>query len=327
MGALRAEFAPPWWLRNAHVQTLGAAVPPLPRAAPVRPDEGTVALASGEALLRTAWWQPEPRPALLLVHGLGGSSQSAYIRHGLWHAYRAGYHAAAVTLRGSGPGGPLARSLYHAGLTEDLEATLAWLASQPRVRGVGLIGFSLGGQVSLRLVSAPAPAPPPVAGLVTVSTPFDLEAAATHIDHWRQAPYRFYMLRALVANALALAARAPERVPASPARLRALRTIRAYDDEVIAPMHGFGGARAYYDAVACGPWLDRVRVPTLCLYAADDPMVPASTLRPFVKHASELVTFRETAQGGHVGFSHGPGQAPWAVARALEFLRARLPPV
>lgn len=327
MGAMSASFAPPWWLRNAHLQTLGAALPPFARAALPQADEGTIELASGEALLRTAFWQPEERPAVLLVHGLGGSIQSAYIQHGLLHAYRAGYHAVAITLRGSGPGGHLARSLYHAGLTEDLEATLAWLSSRPRVRGVGIVGFSLGGHVSLRLVSAAAPSPPPVSALVTISTPFDLDASATHIDHWRQAPYRFYMLRALVANALSLAARAPERVPASPARLRALRTIRAYDEEVIAPMHGFKGASAYYEAVACGPWLDRVRVPTLCLYAADDPMVPAQTLRPFVKHASEFVTFHETTHGGHVGFSHGPGQAPWAVARALDFLRAQLPPV
>ncbi len=325
MGPVSPPFAPPWWLRNGHLQTLGAALPPLSRAAPVRPDEGRVELASGEALLTTAWWQPAPRPALLLVHGLGGSSQSAYIRHALVHAYRAGYHATAVTLRGSGPGGPLARSLYHAGLTEDLEAALGWLAARPEVRGVGLVGFSLGGQVSLRLVSNPDA--PPVAALVTVSTPFDLDASATHIDHWRQAPYRYYLLRALVANALALSARAPERVAASPARLRALRSMRAYDEEVIAPMHGFAGARAYYEAVSCGPRLDRVRVPSLCLYAADDPMVPASTLRPFAARASACVSFEETPLGGHLGFSHGPGRAPWAIERALTYLRAQLPPI
>jgi uncharacterized protein len=324
MGPLSDSFAPPWWLRNAHVQTLGAALPPRSRAVPVRPDEGTIALPSGEALLRTTWWQPGPRPVLLLVHGLGGSSQSAYIQHSLWHAYQAGYHAAAVTLRGSGPGGPLARSLYHAGLTEDLEATLAWLTSQPQVRGVGLVGFSLGGQVSLCLASSPEPTP--VDALVTISTPFDLDASSVFIDSWRQAPYRFYLLRSLVANALSLAAREPARVAVSPERLRALRTMRAYDDEVIAPMHGFAGASDYYRAVSCGPRLDRVRVPTLCLYAADDPMVPAATLRPFAARASASVTVQETSYGGHIGFSHGPGRPPWAIVRALEFFRSKLPP-
>jgi uncharacterized protein len=307
------------------VQTLGSTVPPKRRPANARVERGRAELPSGEALLMTAWWQPEERPALLLVHGLGGSSESAYIQHALAHAYRAGYHAAAVTLRGSGPGAPFARSLYHTGLTEDVEAALAWVRERPRVREIGVVGFSLGGHVSLRLASAPGDTPPPLAALVTVSTPFDLEASATHIDHWRQAPYRYYLLRSLVANALALAARAPERVAVTPARLRSLRSIRAYDDEVIAPMHGFRGASAYYDAVACGPWLDRVRVPTLCLHASDDPMVPASTLHPHVARASEHVSFHETPLGGHIGFLTGPGQPPWAFQQALEFLRSHLP--
>jgi hypothetical protein len=319
-------WAPPWWLRNGHVQTLGAALPPLPRPAPVRPAEATIALPSGEALLATAWWQPAPRTALLVVHGLGGSTRSAYVRHALWHAHRAGYHAAAVTLRGSGPGAAVARSLYHAGLTEDLDAAVGWLAASRDVRRVALLGFSLGGHVSLRFVAGPGDGAPPVAALATVSAPFDLDASATHIDHWRRAPYRYYLLRSLVANALAIKARAPERVRASPARLRALRTIRAYDDEVVAPMHGFAGARDYYERVSCGPWLDRVRAPTLCLHAADDPMVSAAAVRPFAARASSLVSFVETPHGGHVGFSPGPGRAPWAIARALAFLRAHAPP-
>ena len=129
-----------------------------------------------------------------------------------------------------------------------------------------------------------------------------------------------------MANALAVAAKAPERVRATPARLRALRTIRAYDDEVVAPMHGFAGASDYYAKVSCGPWLDRVRVPTLCLHAADDPMVPAAAVRPFLARASEFVSFHETPHGGHVGFSPGPGRAPWAIARAIDFLRSHAPP-
>ncbi|HEU4534737.1 MAG TPA: alpha/beta fold hydrolase, partial [Polyangiaceae bacterium] len=191
-------YAPPWWLRNGHVQTLGSTLPPRRRPAVARIERGRAELPSGEALLMTAWWRAEERPALLFVHGLGGSFESAYIQHALARAHAAGFHAAAVTLRGSGPGAPFARSLYHAGLTEDVEAALAWIRARPGVRGTGIVGFSLGGQVSLRLVSAPGE-PPPVAALVTVSTPFDLDAGATHIDHWRQAPYRYYLLRSLVA--------------------------------------------------------------------------------------------------------------------------------
>jgi pimeloyl-ACP methyl ester carboxylesterase len=115
---LTARFRPSRWLRSGHVQTLRAVLPP-PRSifARIRAEPIRLTLPDGNALIARASWNREARPTAVLVHGVGGSSESPYMLRA-WVAFlRAGYHVVRLNLRGAGEGVEHATSIYHAGLT------------------------------------------------------------------------------------------------------------------------------------------------------------------------------------------------------------------
>jgi predicted alpha/beta-fold hydrolase len=141
----------------------------------------------------------------------------------------------------------------------------------------------------------------------------------------RTLPYRAYVLRALVRQGREFARVHPSRAHYDPARLLRLRTIRAYDDEVIAPMHGFCDAHDYYVQASSGPGLADVGVPTLIVHAADDPMVPEDSVRPWLVRAAPSVRVAWSERGGHVGWFSGVDEGAWvktwAIERVIEFFR------
>jgi predicted alpha/beta-fold hydrolase len=321
-----AGFAAPRLMRNPHVQTLGAALPMWARSerggAPLR-----IPLSGGGALHATAWWHSHgDRTAVLLVHGVGGSSESNYMVRAALALHRAGFHVVRLNLRGAGQSIPDAPLLYHAGLVDDPRAAIEAVAKMERVRDVALLGFSLGGNVALKLAGAWGSAPPAhVRAVTTISAPLDLVETSRVLERWRTLPYRAYVLRSLVRQGREFARVHPSRARYDASRLLRLRTIRAYDEEVIAPMHGFSDAHDYYVNASSGTGLADVQVPTLIVHAEDDPMVPGSTVTPWLRDASSAVRVAWSERGGHVGFFAGVGERSWlntwAIDRVVSFLR------
>jgi len=258
---------------------------------------------------------------VVVLHGLEGSSRAPYVRRLLVALSRRGLSALALNFRGcSGEANRLPR-LYHSGETGDLAAVVRRLAEERPGRPLAVAGFSLGGNVAAKwLGETGAAIPPQVRGGAVISVPFDLAACAAAIDGPGFWPfvYRERFLRMLRGKALAKARRFPSLLDA--AALRRIRTFADFDERVTAPLHGFAGARDYWESSSSGPWLAGVQVPLLALSAADDPMVPAASLP--LAPGNPKVTLEVTAAGGHVGFVTGP---PWALRfhaerRAAEFL-------
>lgn len=328
MSQLNGDFAAPRFLRNRHVQTLGAALPLWAQNGIVT-EAMRIPLLEGGALRASAWWQPgRDAVAAVLVHGVGGSSDSFYMVRAALALYRAGFHVVRLNLRGAGDSIPDAPMLYHAGLIDDPRAALEFVAARPRVRGVALVGFSLGGNVSLKLAAAWRDSPPSyVRGVSTVSAPLDLVETSRVLERWRTLPYRAYVLRKLVWQGVEFARLHPSRAKYDASRLGRLTTIRAYDEEVVAPMHGFSDAHDYYVNASSGPGLADVGVPTLVIHAEDDPMVPGSTVGPWLRSASPAVRTAWSARGGHVGWFSGVGRGDWvntwAMDRVIAFLHDR----
>ncbi|MEO8875384.1 MAG: alpha/beta fold hydrolase, partial [Polyangiaceae bacterium] len=150
-------FAPAKWLQNAHIQTLGASLPfwARPKKFTEKEERIRIPLPNEDdgALVVRAWWQtdPEPKTAVILVHGVGGDCGSQYVIRAAVAMHRAGYHAVRVNLRGAGEGISESTSLYHAGLTEDLRLLVDYFLKDPRVKDVAIVGFSLGGNATLKL--------------------------------------------------------------------------------------------------------------------------------------------------------------------------------
>lgn len=254
---------------------------------------------------------------LVVVHGLGACADAAYAVRAARLAEAAGLASLRLNLRGADR---LGEDYYHAGLTADLRAALA----SPELAGfrsVGVLGFSLGGHLTLRYATeAPDPRVKAVAALCS---PLDLAAGGRLIDRPALWVYRRYLLSHLVEIYAAVARRRP--VPLSVAEARRIRSFRAWDTEIVAARHGFRDAADYYERMSVAPRLERLAVPALLLAAEDDPMVPADAVRPALAGRDTRLEVRWVPSGGHMAFSPrldlGFGGTPGAEAQLVSWLR------
>lgn len=313
-------FQPAFWLRGGHRQTLlGYALRRFGRWR-LPAQDLVVAVDADVRLLVRVTWQPgrlEERPALVIVHGLGGSDSSSYVIAAGRLAHARGWHVARMNMRGCGASEALCPELYDAGLDGDVLAVVRALARHtPRA---AVLGFSLGGNMALLgLGRRAAELPAALAAVAAVSPPLDLAGCSAALEHPRNRLYQEHFVRMLRDGYLRRRRRRPDRYPEG--LERGSRTVRAFDDRVTAPFGGYAGVGDYYARSSAGPWLSRVERPALILTAADDPLIPVSTVNGWP--LSPAVRREITATGGHVGFVGGSG-APgwfWAAERSLRFL-------
>ena len=317
-------FAPSPWLRGPHLMTVGGRLAPAPWDLPVRRERWE--LPDGDFLDVDRLEAPEAAAGIVVLHGLEGSSRAGYVRLALAAAHACGLAAWALNFRGcSGEPNRLPR-LYHSGETGDLAHAIDRLVAERPERPLGLLGFSLGGNVTAKyLWPSKGRAPPRRSGRRWSSrrrsTTARCAAALDGPGVWALI-YRRHFLRSLKAKARAKAARFPEALDAR--RIARARTFRDFDGWVTAPLHGFADAEDYWARSSSGPLLDAIRRPLLVLQAEDDPFVPFASL-PQRRRGPHL-SWEVSAKGGHLGFVEGPPWrlGRWAERRAIEFLVERL---
>jgi hypothetical protein len=308
---LPAFAARPPWL-GADLQTLRNTLRP-PRAGLERyaAERLELPLADGSGdRLAAILQRPDvarPAPLAVLVHGLSGAEDSAYMQVSAASLLERGHPVLRLNLRGAGASRPLCRFQYHAGRTADLGAALVALDPALRADGVLLVGYSLGGNLLLKFLAEHADAVP-VHAAVSVSAPLDLAAAARRIVMRRNAVYHWNLLRAMKAEALAPAAAL---APSERVAIETARTIIEFDDHFVAPRNGFAGAADYYARNSAQAFLARIGVPTLVLHALDDPWIPPASYRRVPWASLPHLHAVLAPGGGHVGF-HARGSArPW----------------
>ena len=320
-------IVPASWLPGRHLQTIFGPLLRRPAALPLRRERWE--LADGDFVDADRFAPRDPSgdaPTLLVLHGLEGSTGTAYSRGLLREAHQRGWGGAGLNFRScSGEPNRLLRS-YHSGHTEDLAFAIGKLRAERPGSPLGCVGVSLGGNVLVKwLAEQGAGAPSELRAAVAISAPFDLALSARALDgpgFWALA-YRRQFLKTLVAKAREKSARFREQL--GPGRLRGIRTLREFDERLTGPVHGFTGADDYYARCSSGPLLPLVRVPLLLLAAADDPFVPPASLPVESARANPWVTLEVSKGGGHVGFIGG---SPWrprylAEERAGAWLAAR----
>ena len=310
---------PPRWLRSPHVQTFAGAVPIYapPRshrlAAEGAEEDLRIPLEEeGTFLHARAWWVSARAPVVVLLHGIAGSKESLCCVRAAVALHRAGYHTIRLDMRAAGESVADAPSLYHGGLTTDLERTIQFIAGDPRVDGVMVVGFSGGGSIALKLAGEwGANAPSALRAVASISAPLDYVHVARRMDMLRTYAYRRHVLGGLLDRARAFATQHPERAHYVPKDLDGIRTFRAYDNAVIVPMYGFDSVDHYRRAASSGPYLSKIAVPTLVIHAEDDPMVPFAGVEPWLYSGSKDVRFKLSKHGGHIGWVGGVREASW----------------
>ena len=323
MPLVSSTYCPPRLLRHGHLATV------LPSLLPAPPEAWTrhqrLELADGD-FLDLAWLEhpnstgKEPlRPLAILSHGLEGSVQATYIRGMARTLGSQGWDVLAWNYRSCG-GLPnrLLRS-YHSGESGDLRLVINHAALT--YHRIALIGFSLGGNITLKYAGE-TPPHPAVQAAIAISAPVDLASSASVLDQRRgNRLYLHRFLKTLLAKAAAKARQFPGSIDS--ARLAKIRTIRDFYEHVTAPLHGFAGAEDYWSRASSLPHLTNIRVPALLLNALNDPLLDTPSFPTAA--ALETIGFHlETpAHGGHVGFpDFRPGWQPWHERRVLEFLES-----
>jgi predicted alpha/beta-fold hydrolase len=275
-------------------------------------------------VLAHCYWQPDRArvPTVLGLHGLESSSDAHYMRGLADKVWARGWNAVLLNQRNCGGTEHLTPRLYHSGLTDDAAFVIAELVHDGLDR-IGVVGYSLGGNLAVKLAAEAGDGPTPLAGVVAVSPTIDLARCVEAIERPVNYPYQWNFVRNLKARMRRKAAAWPGRFDIT--RLDEIWTIREFDEEYTAPHHGFASAADYYFRASAIRIADQIRLPALLLTADDDPFVPPD---PFETPAvAKHTTVRIERGGGHCGFVGPAGSGDdgyWAETAAVAFLGASL---
>jgi predicted alpha/beta-fold hydrolase len=328
----RRPFKPHPLLRGGHAQTVAGWAWPRPwwlktLRAHTKDEERLFEVKPGVRLLGHCRWQENrsSQPALVLVHGLGGSDASAYVMGTTELAYQAGMNVVRLNQRNCGGTEHLTPTLYHSGLSGDLCAVVAELLDRDRLPGVLLAGFSMGGNLALKMAGElGGEVWPSRLRVCAISPPIDLSETARHLEHPSNRLYQWRFVKGLKRMMLRKKELYPKLYDLR--ALKRIRTVRQFDELYTAPHGGFSDAEDYYAKSSALPLLAKVRAPTLILHARDDPLVP---LAPFLRteaRENPNVLMVTPHHGGHVGFVSGEGKAGrfWAESIVVKFCHALL---
>jgi predicted alpha/beta-fold hydrolase len=348
------EFLPRRFLRNSHLQTLVGNFLPRRYVLP-EPEAHIIEVGAGDGnavyrdsgasdsravnrlgqaqidarsrgashVLCHCHWQANAgqRPTVLLVHGLEGSTRSQYMLGNAARAWAAGCNVIRMNMRNCGGTEDLSPTLYHSGLSGDVATVMRTLSAEKGLRAFALIGYSMGGNLVLKLAGElGADAPGYLKAVVGVSPVMDLAVSADALHNHSNRIYEWKFLVGLRRRFR----RKAELFPAiySTEGVERIGSLRQFDDQITARYSGFRGADDYYDRASSSRWVSQIAVPALILHALDDPFIRMLPTTRAALLANPRVRLMETAHGGHCAFlAPAVGyDGYWAEKILLDFL-------
>lgn len=322
---LARPFVPPPVLRNAHAMTIFGSKRPRRFTILNHPHERREFRTEAHTtVVAYCHWQPERHacPTVLVIHGLEGSAEASYVLGTASKAFAAGFNVLRCNVRNCGGTVHLTPTLYHSGLTVDLQHLTRELIERDGLPQLFLIGFSLGANQALKFAGELADAAPPqLRGIVAISPPIDLEQCSRAIMRRENFIYELRFLLSLRRTLREKARLFPGLYDLS--RFKTIKHLWDWD-EAYQHHNGFDGAMGYYQHASSLPFLPQVRVPAAIITAQDDPFIP------FVSFADERLVNNPNLllvspqHGGHVAFCgvRQPDEdRAWAENRAVEFCR------
>jgi len=280
-------------------------------------------VAADARVLAHCHWQASPasRPTILLLHGLEGSSLAHYMAGISDKAWAAGWNVVRLNQRNCGHTEHLSRGLYHSGLTQDPLFVMRELIERDAVASVVIAGYSLGGNLALKLAGELGDtAPAALTAVCAVSPTLDLARCVDALERRTNLVYQWNFVRNLKARMRRKAAAFPGGF--SIEALRGIWTVRGFDEAYTAPHHGFLDAADYYYRASALRVIDGIRIPALILTAEDDPFVPTAPFRSPEVTGNPNVTAVITPHGGHCAYlERGAGRYDgyWAEREIVRF--------
>jgi predicted alpha/beta-fold hydrolase len=289
-----------------------ALLPPEPRYFDVAPES---------RVLAHCHWQPEreAHPCLLALHGLEGSSSAHYMRGMADKAFRLGFNVVLLNQRNCGGTEQLSAGLYHSGLSADAGVVLREIAGVDKIQRVFVAGYSLGGNLALKLAGDyGAEAPTQLKGVAAVSPVMDLAACVAALERRQNIIYHLNFVRGLRGRLRRKAQWFPGRYALD--RLARVWSVREFDEVYTAPHFGFASAADYYHRASALRVVDRIQVPALIITAEDDPFVPPAAFHEGAVTSNPNVRVIVTRHGGHCAFLSEPSNGDdgyWAETQVI----------
>lgn len=313
------KFEAPKWAENPHVQTI------LPRLLFGRRQidgEWQDFTTSDGDNIEITWFRraANSKGIICIFHGLEGSVESHYIST-LLPQLTQDWHVAVVHFRGCGRRANKLPRSYHSGDTGDAKEIIESLQRQFPDTPLHALGFSLGGNMLLKLLGE-YEASSPITSAIAVSPPFDLASCATSISTGFSKIYERHLLKSMRQKFRNKAALHDYQtlLSLSEQAIEKLSSFWAFDDKITGPLHGFKNADDYYAQCSATRFMSKINTRTLVLHAYDDPFMSPDIV-PNEENVSECVTLEVSRKGGHVGFLQGPLWQPtlWLPGRIAHY--------
>jgi len=286
-------------------------------------------VAPGARVAAECHWQQQPwaHATIVALHGLNGSSDAHYMRGLAAKAFEGGMNVVRLNQRNCGDTEHLAQGLFHSGLTADAAHVVDELSTVDGLPAIAVAGYSLGGNLALKLAGEYGRhRPRSLVAVAAVSPIIEISECTRALERPSNAIYQWNFVRDLKRRMRRKDVLAPGAFDLS--RLSAIKTVREFDETYTAPYFGFRNAEDYYHRASAMRVVDRIEVPALVITAEDDPFVPSQPFRDPKVTGNPHIDLRIVPHGGHCGFvgvRSATDDGYWAENQIVRFVARQLP--
>jgi predicted alpha/beta-fold hydrolase len=307
------DYTRPFLLFNRHLETV---YPALFRSINVAFPKSERITTSDHDFLDLDWYLGNSKKLVIISHGLEGNSKRAYVL-GMTKAFiQQGYDVLAWNFRGCSGELNMAQRFYHSGATDDLDTVVQHALSKALYQSISLIGFSLGGNLTLKYLGEGYASASRIRNAVAISVPLDLDSSCQSIAKGENWAYEYRFLRSLKSK---VREKGKKMTLPNLQFLDRIKKLREFDDLITGPLHGFKDAQDYYHQCSSIHFLSTIKTPTLILNARNDPFLSPACFPENV--GNKQLQFMYPAAGGHVGFTlFNEKKLYWSEIQALQFI-------
>jgi len=316
MPIIPSSYNPPILFKNGHFSTIYAGL--WRKITDLDQKRERIELSDGDFLdLDWSFSNQPTRKVVVLVHGLEGNAQRAYITGSAKAFNLKGYDVCAINLRTcSGEPNRLFRS-YHSGATEDLDAVIQHILTHKKYDEIYIKGFSLGGNMTLKYLGEGRDLPTEIKAGIGVSVPCNLNSSCKELLKPKNIPYAIRFKKNLVEKLKEKQKRFPEKI--TDADIKKVISLKDFDDIYTSRAHGFKDALDYYEQCSCLPFLPNIKVPTLVLNALNDSFLGPECFPYTMAENNPNLYLEASTYGGHVGY-FGSQTITYSEKRAINFI-------